>query len=506
MAAVTREIQDENPRSGQSRNTSVPRINEDYLTQLSEEIEGRITKKLSREFSRIESRISDALSKLDEVLSNQQIQMYSETVPGTFRNTNVENQGTNEDDSQSDPHPEGGLFRSQTTQNSGPEAGHYMVTGATREIRQGHYMVTGATERHGMVTRGSEEIRNGYDMMTAVQGEIPYSSFGISSGKQKKARSTSQPQFHSENTPATIEADQIFLALQQLPTNSNSSNVNNNSNRISKLPKSLTTTMPTFDGKSEKFELFEDLFRTSLKIHNQLTEEDKINYFHSLMRGDALQMFKNISSPNRENLTEILTVFRRKYVKPQSMATAKHKFQQLVFNPANQKLIDFLDELQKLAKDAFGVDAQAIIEQFIYAKMPPHLKKSINQAHLENGTCEQIVTHLERELELNSLEYPDETQMNTVMYKQQIDGNPDEAGNINSDTNDSSPNNYEFDRKSRTLYPPCETCGKTNHSTERCYVGANAANRPLPWKNKPQEQDAHDSITGCALAADQHIN
>ena len=125
LAAVTREIQDENPRNGQSRNTSVPRINEDYLTQLSEEIEGRITKKLSREFSRIESRISDALSKLDEVLSNQQIQTHSKTVPGTFRNTNVENQGTNEDDSQSDPHPEGGLFHSQTTQNSGPEAGHY---------------------------------------------------------------------------------------------------------------------------------------------------------------------------------------------------------------------------------------------------------------------------------------------------------------------------------------------------------------------------------------------
>ena len=154
--------------------------------------------------------------------------------------------------------------------------------------------------------------------------------------------------------------------------------------------------MPTFDGNSEKLELFKDLFQTSLKIHNQLTEGDKINYFHSLMRGDTQQTFKNINSRNPENLTEILTVFRRKYVKPQSMATVKHKFQQLVFNPSNQKLIDFLDELQKLAKDALGVAAQAIIEQFIYAKMPPHLKKSINQAHLENGTYEQIVTHLKR--------------------------------------------------------------------------------------------------------------
>ena len=538
LAAVTRETQEENPRNGQSRNTSVPRINEEYITQVSEEIEGRITKKLSQEFNRKESRISDALSKLDEFLSKQQIQTHSKTVPRTFRNTNVENQGTNEDDSQSDPHPEASIFRGQTTQNSGPKdcrdmvtgakreirqcldmvtgatreirQGRDMVTGATREIRQCRDMVTGATRetRHcrDLVTGNSEEIRNGHDMVTAVQEKIPYCSFGISSGKQKKARSTSQPQFHSEKTPATIEADQILLTLQQLATSSNSANVNNNSNRISKLPKSLTTTMPTFDGKSEKFELFEDLFQTSLKIHNQLTEEDKINDFHSLMHGDALQTFKNISSPNRENLTEILTVFRRKYVKPQSMATAKHKFQQLVFNPANQKLIDFLDELQKLAKDAFGVDAQAIIEQFIYAKMPQHLKKSINQAHLENGTCEQIVTHLERELELNSLEYPDETQMNTVMYKQQIDGNPDNAGNINSDTNDSNPNNHKKDRKSRTLYPPCDTCGKTNHSTERCYVGADAANRPLPWKNKPQEQDAHDSITGCVQATTQNFN
>ena len=139
-------------------------------------------------------------------------------------------------------------------------------------------------------------------MMTATQEEIPFCSPTTSSGKQKKARSTSQPQFCSENTPATIEADQILLALQQLATNSNSANFNNNISRIWKLPKSLTMTMPTFDGKSKKIELFEDLFLTSLKIHNHLTEEDKINDFHSIMPGDALQTFTNITSPNRENL------------------------------------------------------------------------------------------------------------------------------------------------------------------------------------------------------------
>ena len=143
LAAVTRETQKEHPRNGQSRNTYVPRINEEYITQFFEEIEGRGTKKLSQEFSRTESRILGALSKLDEFFLNQQITTHSGTVPGTFRNTNVENQRTDEDDSQSDPHPEASIFRSQTTQNSGPEVGHDMVTRVQKESLCGHDTVTG---------------------------------------------------------------------------------------------------------------------------------------------------------------------------------------------------------------------------------------------------------------------------------------------------------------------------------------------------------------------------
>ena len=144
LAAFTRETQEEHPRNGQSRNTSVPRINEEYITQVFEEIEKGVTKKLSQEFSRTEFCILGAPSKLDEFLLNSQIWTHSGTVPGTFRNTNVENQGTNEHDSQSNPHPEAGIFRSEITQNSGPEVGHdssrehFGITG-TQKIRNASY-------------------------------------------------------------------------------------------------------------------------------------------------------------------------------------------------------------------------------------------------------------------------------------------------------------------------------------------------------------------------------
>ena len=78
-----------------------------------------------------------------------------------------------------------------------------------------------------------------------------------------------------------------------------------------------------------------------------------------------------------------------------------------------------------MAKDAFRIVAFDIIEHFIYAKMPTNMKnmpkcqnakmkKSLNKAHLDNGTFEQIVTHREREKQLNGLEAPDELQINTV--------------------------------------------------------------------------------------------
>ena len=107
-AGVTRETQEEHPRNGQSRNTSVPRINEEYITQVFEEIEGRVNKKLSQEFSRTESRVLGALPKLDEFPLNPHIRTHSGTVPGAFRNTNLENREPNEDHSQVDPHPEVG--------------------------------------------------------------------------------------------------------------------------------------------------------------------------------------------------------------------------------------------------------------------------------------------------------------------------------------------------------------------------------------------------------------
>ena len=121
LAALNKENCEEHPRSNLAQNSSAPRSQEDYITQVSEEIEGRVTRRLSKEFSRTENRILGALARLDDFLMNPLLPGYSGATPEPTRNALRNNQGTSEDDSQNDPHPEAGLFHGQSARNDGPE-------------------------------------------------------------------------------------------------------------------------------------------------------------------------------------------------------------------------------------------------------------------------------------------------------------------------------------------------------------------------------------------------
>ena len=274
----------------------------------------------------------------------------------------------------------------------------------------------------------------------------------------------------------------------------------------------VQTTPMTFDGKSEKFELFEDLFHTMIKMKPAMTEQMKINHFHSLLRKGALQTFRNINSINRQTLEDVLVIFRRKYVKPESQATAKHKWHRLTFDLNTMKLPDFLEELNQGAEKAFGENAKSMIDSLLYAKLPPKLKRSVNMARLENGTYEEIVAHFERELELNALEESDDLPMATMASASTSNNNLLSNGkNTNKDAQcsyckatghfyKSCPKlkkKKELEDKNgkkpqRPTYPECPTCGKKNHPVERCWKGAGAHLRPI----RTRPEDKADDTSG----------
>ena len=129
------------------------------------------------------------------------------------------------------------------------------------------------------------------------------------------------------------------------------------------------------------------------------------------------------------------------------------------------KLPDFLEELNQGAEKAFGENAKSMIDSLLYAKIPPKLKRSVNMARLENGTYEEIVAHLERELELNALEESDDLPVATMASASKrlapILKRRDVTIKAVLNSRRRKKQRRRMAKKPlRPTYPPCDTCGK----------------------------------------------
>ena len=336
-----------------------------------------------------------------------------------------------------------------------------------------------------------------------------------------------RPSHQYQNLSTQVSQDNNLPMVEQTPRNQNI-DANNSINRLADaiagittqqrpqaaaMLKPVSTNTLIFDGTNEKFELFEDLFHSMLKMQPEMTEAMKINHFHAHLRKEALQTFRKISAINKKTLDDVLIVFRRKYVKPEPQAAAKHKWHKLTFDPNTKSLPDFLEELNKCAERAFGDNTQHMIDSLLYAKLPPHLKRSLNLAYLENDTYDQIVTHLERELELSGLENdgeltiptmttvpPNDNQQNTEQTKI-VCHYCKKPGHVIRDCRKkirkeheqrNNPSAKKLKPSTSKSYAPCPHCQRTNHAPEKCWSGPNAANRPKRLKQTYPEDNRND--------------
>ena len=167
------------------------------------------------------------------------------------------------------------------------------------------------------------------------------------------------------------------------------------------------------------------------------------------------------------------------------------------------KLPDFLEELNQGAEKAFGDHAQKMIDSLLYAKLPPKLKRSVNMARLENGSYDEIVAHLERELELNALEESDDLPMATMTSSSTKPKTPLSTGQMSDITcnyckekghmvkdceklkKKKEKDAQQGKSTQKKTYPECGTCGKKNHPEERCWQGAGAHLKPK--RTRPED-------------------
>ena len=85
----------------------------------------------------------------------------------------------------------------------------------------------------------------------------------------------------------------------------------------------------------------------------------KETIFHSLLQRDAPQAFCNIEYYEKDSLDETMTIFKRRFGDYLSMAKARCEWDALKIHSSTKSFYEFLDLLQKTAREAFGSEARS---------------------------------------------------------------------------------------------------------------------------------------------------
>ena len=235
------------------------------INKLSSELNSRISREMDEMMNSVSSQIQRAIS---DAINNQVLPQIQNVIMASS------GQETRRGWERSDERPEcysEDQYNAKTRSTLNNEHGdkphrnvHDMVTGDNESPNPVPEFLTGRISSRNHLDRSFEDIH--LDTTIPAQERIATAA---------------------DSDPITRLAD-VLTTMQNRPT----------AQQLTIRPVNSNTM--TFDGKSEKFELFEDLFHTMIKMQPEMTEQMKINHFHSLLRKNALQTFRNISSSNRQ--------------------------------------------------------------------------------------------------------------------------------------------------------------------------------------------------------------
>ena len=162
-------------------------------------------------------------------------------------------------------------------------------------------------------------------------------------------------------------------------------------------PKILHTQVPLFRGNREKYNEFEHLLLNHLRPHqHKLSEEQKLTYFQSLLRDDAIEFWQSLKMTSQTTLAQVLRYFKKEYAKEDLKEVAKYKLDQMLYDPTAETFNDFLNKFKKVAKQAFGDESSDITETFLFAKLPVQMQNELAMAGKHDASMEEIRTFVQR--------------------------------------------------------------------------------------------------------------
>ena len=149
-----------------------------------------------------------------------------------------------------------------------------------------------------------------------------------------------------ESTPRTNE-ERLLNAIETIPQRIKNTTTNT---------KLLQTHVPNFRGQKDKFVEFEHLLLNHLSpLANKITEENKLHFFQSLLRDEAIEYWQSIQITPLTTLKDVLDLFRKEFAKEDLKEVARYKWDQARYDPTTETFSDFLKNLKRLRNKPLGM-------------------------------------------------------------------------------------------------------------------------------------------------------
>ena len=281
--------------------------------------------------------------------------------------------------------------------------------------------------------------------VTATRSTRPPSSFPNNS----RGYQDDDTDEEADSTPRSNE-ERLLNAIQTLPQRIKGSTTN------TKLPQ---THVPNFRGQKDKFVEFEHLLNHLSPLANKITEENKLHFFQSLLRDEAIENWQSIQITPLTTLKDVLDLFRKEFAKEDLKEVARYKWDQARYDPTTETFGDFLKSLKKTAKQAFKNEADKVIKMFLFGKLPVENQQELTMANKAESSHEEIKTYLMRKYHYQQYTSP-QTQIQP--FNAVTSSNPSLLTTTKpATTTTSQPERKRFEGQ-------CFYCGKTGHRKTEC--------------------------------------
>ena len=291
--------------------------------------------------------------------------------------------------------------------------------------------------------------QQGFDMMTGVtetRSTRPTSSF--TNFQRYQDDDTDE---EGESTPRSNE-ERLLNAIETIPQRIKSTTTNT---------KLLQTHVPNFRGQKDKFVDFEHLLLNHLSpLANKITEENKLHFFHSLLRDEAIEYWQSIQITPLTSLKDVLDLFRKEFAKEDLKEMARYKWDQARYGPTTETFSDFLKNLKKTAKQALGDEADKIIKMFLFGNLPVEIQQELTMANKEESSPEEIKTYLMRRYQYQQYAAPPTTIQPFNAVNSSIP--------TNNETTKPTTTTTTQPTERKLFEGQCFYCGKTGHRKSEC--------------------------------------